>query len=457
MSGCRSELGGRIVGPGQGPYIGAPERSTSNFSGTAVRRSLFALIFLILTGSGLATPAGGQSLVGIAATVNDDVITILDVATRTKLVILAGGLPNTPQLEALLQPHVLRILIDERLKIHGAALEGTNAPEAVVTERLTFVAGRNNMTVEEFEAMLYRGGVLIETLRNQIRAELAWNDAISRRFASTIQVSGPQIDERLRRIETGKNLTQYLVAELLVASGQPGQESEARTAAESLLSLARNGVPFPLLAQQFSQAPSALNEGLLGWLNRESLEPEIASAVADLAVGEVAGPLRTTSGYLLVSLLDKREGEEISSGSQVRLTRMIVPVSGTATPEEVAEAESFANSIGNQVQGCSEFEAFARRIDPVLNANPQLGLGLVSQLPPEIRPAIEAAEVEEPTLAHRVTQGFEVYMICERLEGATLTPSREQVQERLRTEALNEASKNYLAELRRSAIIQIRN
>jgi hypothetical protein len=48
-------------------------------------------------------------------------------------------------------------------------------------------------------------------------------------------------------------------------------------------------------------------------------------------------------------------------------------------------------------------------------------------------------------------------MICERLEGAALTPSREQVQERLRIEALNEASKNYLAELRRSAIIQIRN
>jgi hypothetical protein len=81
----------------------------------------------------------------------------------------------------------------------------------------------------------------------------------------------------------------------------------------------------------------------------------------------------------------------------------------------------------------------------------------VSQLPLEIRPAIEAAEIEKPTPAHRVTQGFEVYMICERLEGATLAPSREQVQERLRTEALNEASKNYLAELRRSAIIQIRN
>ncbi|MEX2201535.1 MAG: peptidylprolyl isomerase [Dongiaceae bacterium] len=421
-----------------------------------MRRSLFALIFLLLTGSGFATPVAGQNLVGIAATVNDDVITILDVATRTKLVVLAGGLPNTPQLEALLQPHVLRILIDERLKIHGAVLEGTRAPEVVVTERLTFVAGRNNMTVEEFEAMLYRGGVLIETLRNQIRAELAWNDAVSRRFSSTIQISGPQIDERLRRIESGKNLTQYLVAELLVASSQ-GQDSEARTAAESLLSLAHNGVPFPLLAQQFSQAPSALNEGLLGWLNRESLEPEIAAAVANLAVGETAGPLRTTSGYLLVSLLDKREGEEIASGSQVRLVRMTVPVASTATAEEVAETESFANSIGTQVEGCAEFEAFARRIDPVLNANPQLGLGLVSQLPPEIRPAIEAAEIEEPTLAHRVTQGFEVYMICERLEGATLTPSREQVQERLRTEALNDASKNYLAELRRSAIIQIRN
>ncbi|MEX1107313.1 MAG: peptidylprolyl isomerase [Dongiaceae bacterium] len=421
-----------------------------------MRRSLFALLVLLLTGPGLIAPAGGQSLIGIAATVNDDVVTILDIATRTKLVILAGGLPNTPQIEAQLRPHVLRILIDERLKIHGAALEGTSPPEAVVEERLTFVAGRNNMTVEQFEAMLYRGGVLIETLRDQIRAELAWNDAISRRFSPDIRITGPQIDDRLRRIESGNNLTQYLAAELLVAVSQPGQDSEARAAADNLLSLVRSGVPFSLLAQQFSQAPSALNEGLLGWLNSASLESEIESAVVGLAVGEVAGPIRTTSGYLLVFLMDKREGDDIS-GAQVQLARMVVPVQPTAPADDVAEAEGLANSIRSQVTSCAEFEAFARQMDPVLNANPQLGLGLVSQLPPEIIPLIEAAEINVPTPAHRVTQGFEIYMVCDRREGGVVTPNRDQIQERLRTEALNEASKTYLAELRRSAIIQIRN
>lgn len=439
-----------------GPPILARSSPTHPIIGTALRRSLFALLILLLTGPGLFAPAAGQSLVGIAATVNDDVITILDVATRTKLVILAGGLPNTPQIEAQLQPHVLRILIDERLKIHGAALEGTTAPEAVVEERLAFVASRNNMTIEQFEQMLYRGGVLIETLRDQIRAELAWNDAISRRFSSKIQVTGPQVDERLRRIESGSGLTQYLVAELLVAVSQPGEDAQARLAADNLLALIRSGVPFSLLAQQFSQAPSALNEGQLGWLNSASLESEIESAVVGFAVGEVAGPIRTTSGYLLVFLMDKRESDEIS-GTQVQLARMVVPVQPAAPAEDVAEAEGLANSIRGQVTSCAEFEAFARQIDPVLNANPQLGLGLVSQLPAEIVPLIEAAEINAPTAAHRVTQGFEIYMVCDRREGGPVTPNRDQIQERLRTEALNDASKTYLAELRRSAIIQIRN
>jgi peptidyl-prolyl cis-trans isomerase SurA len=324
-------------------------------------------------------------------------------------------------------------------------------------ERIAFVASRNNMNVEQFEAMLYRGGTLIETLRNQIRAELAWNDAIARRFNPGIRITGPLIDERLRRMEFGRQNAQYLASELLVASSQPGQDSEVRSAAESLLALIRNGVPFPLLAQQFSQAPSAVNDGLLGWQNSETLDAEIASAVANMTAGEFAGPIRTKNGYLLVHLMDKRQGEEIVSGVQVRLARMIVPVSSGASAAEVAEAEGLANSLRTQVTGCSEFEAFARQIDPVLNANPQLGFGLVSQLPPEVRPSIEAGEVDIATVAHRVTQGFEVFMICERLEGATLTPSRDQVQERLRTEALDEAALNYLAELRRSAIIQIRN
>ena len=117
-------------------------------------RRLLRLASLLLFLFVAPVPAAGQSLVGIAATVNDDVITILDVTTRTNLILLGAGIGRTGQLEAALAPHVLRTLIDERLKIQAATLAGTTVPQSVVEERLAFVAGRNNMTVEQCEDML---------------------------------------------------------------------------------------------------------------------------------------------------------------------------------------------------------------------------------------------------------------------------------------------------------------
>lgn len=414
----------------------------------------FAFLFVAVIASPL--PAGSQSLVGIAATVNDDAITLLDVATRTNLIILGAGMPKTPEMEAALQPHVLRILIDERLKVQGAAAEGTSVPDSVVEERLAFVAGRNQMTVEEFEKTLYRGGVLIETLRNQIRAELAWTDTVSQRFRRNAQISESQIDERYREITASSDSTQYLVAELMVAADRPGEDNTARAAAESLLALAKNGVPITLLAQQFSQAPSALNDGILGWLNGPGLDGEVRTAVTGLQPGDFAGPLRTAHGYVILQLLDRRDRNSVANENRVRLAKMTLPVAASASDSDVAETLSLAASIREQVSGCDEFSAFARQIDPRLNANPDLGVGLVSQLPDDVRPLLENAEIGVPTDTRRTAQGFDLYMICERIEGDANEVTREQVAERLRNEALDSASKAFLSELRRNAVIEIR-
>lgn len=423
-------------------------------SDTSVRR-FFRLIVVLAVLSLPPGVAGAQTSVGVAATVNDAVITLIDVTTRINLILLGAGMPKTPEMQAALKPHVLRILIDERLKEQAARSEGTVIPAELVEERINYVASRNGMTVEQFEEMLYRGGVLIDTLRSQIGAELAWAETIASRFSGGIQVSPTQVDDRMRLTQSGDQ-TQYLVVEALVAVDRPGEDSTARTAAEQLLSLAQQGMPLSIIAQQFSQSPTALNDGILGWRYAEMLDPDIRSTVVGMTPGAFAGPIRTPAGYTVLQLMDTRDYAMIGDVVQVRLARMVLPVANDASEQDVADSHALAESIRTQVNGCEQFSAFARQIDPILNANPEIGVGVIDQLPEAIQPLLRNAEVGIPTGSHRTAQGYELFMICEELAAGAPIITREQIDEQLRNEALDEAAQTFLSNLRRTAVIEIR-
>ena len=69
---------------------------------------MFALLGLFF----LSGPAVSQELVRIAAVVNDNVISMLDVLVRVKMAALATGLEDSPEVRQQLIRPVLRSLIE---------------------------------------------------------------------------------------------------------------------------------------------------------------------------------------------------------------------------------------------------------------------------------------------------------------------------------------------------------
>jgi peptidyl-prolyl cis-trans isomerase SurA len=51
----------------------------------------------------------------IAAVVNDEVISVADVAARIRLVLISSNIPDTPDTRQRVTRQVVRILIDEKL------------------------------------------------------------------------------------------------------------------------------------------------------------------------------------------------------------------------------------------------------------------------------------------------------------------------------------------------------
>lgn len=115
------------------------------------------------------------------------------------------------------------------------------------------------------------------------------------------------------------NLAQIFVAAPESADKQ-AQTAAAKKAADLLAKAQARGADFAKLARETSeQKETAANGGDLGWLPEPQIVPEIRAAVAKLEKGEVAGPVRTASGYHIVKLLDRKPGG-VKSLAEVRDT-----------------------------------------------------------------------------------------------------------------------------------------
>ena len=90
------------------------------------------LLFVLLSFIFLSGPVASQELVRIAAVVNDNVISMLDLLARIKMAALQAGLEETPELRQQLVQPVLRNLIEEALQVQEAERQGVTVAEEEV-------------------------------------------------------------------------------------------------------------------------------------------------------------------------------------------------------------------------------------------------------------------------------------------------------------------------------------
>ncbi|PKL82453.1 MAG: hypothetical protein CVV24_10050 [Ignavibacteriae bacterium HGW-Ignavibacteriae-3] len=79
---------------------------------------------------------------------------------------------------------------------------------------------------------------------------------------------------------------------------------------ESILNEMDKGADFVTLAAKFSSNESSNTQGGLSGFFKASEKGEIGKAAAQMEIGDVAGPIKTSDGYALIKLLEKKEGRK---------------------------------------------------------------------------------------------------------------------------------------------------
>jgi peptidyl-prolyl cis-trans isomerase SurA len=402
--------------------------------------------------SGPAQPQGANAM-SIAAVVNEDIITVFDVQARLGLYMATSGLENTADIRQRLMPQVVNALIDDRLKLQEARRLKLVTPEAEIRQSVDSIEQRNGMRPGAFRTMLGEANVDMSTLFTQIEADLAWVKVVRKELARDTTVQPQEVKAVMARMKANQGKPEHLLAEIFLPVGPGVPEQSVRQLAERLVQQARGGTPFPALAQQFSQSATAALGGDLGWVVQGELEPELEAVVARLEANQYSDPVRTSSGYHIMALRDRRSsGAPDPRMSVVSLSQIYLPNLGgrAMAPQKIAQV---SESVHGQVKTCADMNKIAKEFGgPGSGPIPAVYLG---GLPDKVRDGIMDLKTNQVSAPIEVGGARLFVMICSRKDDTGL-PSEEQVMSTLQNEKLTNAARQKLRDLRRSALIDIR-
>ncbi len=409
-------------------------------------------------GSGLgnfsaAPSAPAANAMSIAAVVNEDIITVFDVQARLGLYLATSGLDNTPDIRSRLMPQVVNALIDDRLKLQEAKRLKITTGENEIRSSVDGIEQRNGMRPGAFRGMLAQANVDTSTLYTQIEADLSWVKVIRKELARDTTVQPQEVKAVMARMKANQGKPERLLAEIFLPVTPGIPEQTVRQLADRLVQQARGGTPFPALAQQFSQSATAALGGDLGWVVQGELEPEVEAMVTRLEPNQFSDPIRTSSGYHIIALRERRSsGAPDPRMSVVTLSQIYLPNLGgrAMTPAKIAQ---LSEEIHAKAKTCADMNTLAKEIGtPGSGPIPTVYLG---GLPEKVRDGIADLKANQLSKPIEVAGARLFVMVCMRKDDTGL-PSEEQVMGTLQNEKLTNAARQKLRDLRRAALIDIR-
>jgi peptidyl-prolyl cis-trans isomerase SurA len=403
--------------------------------------------------------ATNLSRIGIAAVVNDEVISKMDVVERARLIASTSGMPASPEALQQLAPKVMRMLIDEKLQLQEAKSLGIRTDDGAVKDAVAALEKQAGKAPGSLEADIKASGASLASLYGQLRAQSAWSQIMAQKIRPRIKISNEEAQREAQRLQAGGGLgreANLTVLTLPISNG--AQEPKVKALSKKLAEQISKGVAFDALVSQLeAKGLPAPTDNV--WVPLGELDPALAAPLKNAKEQQVVGPVRTRIGYQLVRVNRFRAGETADEATpvEVLLKQILFALPRDAANDEVQATLASAREVQKNPGTCSD-ETVAGVDNPKdMNLEVSYLRTLLSRLPKAVQPLVHDLDVGTVSEPFATLDGIEMLVLCERIEQPSETPSvDETVKNKLFREKMEREAMKYLRDLRRTAAIDVR-
>ena len=279
--------------------------------------------------SGASQRSPGQYADGIAAVVNNEIITMRELQERMAASRITQGVQNP------VQQAVLQNMIDEKLMRQDAEQFGINISDTQVAEALSNIAQRNNLPPEKLRPAIEHMGLKWDEYLKNLRTEMAMEELRNRIVQSRVNVTESDIDAFLKQNPTGllpgraaarqsqpkpapqkqvvveRSFVPKAVALQHIYIRVPDNSTEdvvaaARKKADEAMAKLRRGASFASVAKEYSEGAEAASGGNLGIRMFEDWPSLFVSRIKNVADGRTTGVFKAPNGFHILKVVERR-------------------------------------------------------------------------------------------------------------------------------------------------------
>jgi peptidyl-prolyl cis-trans isomerase SurA len=397
----------------------------------------------------------------IVAVVNDDVITRLDLDERLRLAtaqLKQQGTPAPPR--DVLEKQLLERMITDRVQLQLAKETGLRVDDTELDRTIQRIAQDNKLTAQQMRAAIEKDGVPFSRFREDIRNEIVLARLREREVDNRILVAESEIDGFIgaQQAQPGRG-DEYNLSHILVTvpeNASPEQIDARRNRAEQALEKIRGGADFRQIAASVSEAPDALQGGVMGWRDAARLPSLFLDALKAMPVGGLSPVLRSSNGFHILRLNERRGSAAPVIVSQTRARHILLK-----TNELVPEAEARRRLVGlkERLDNKADFAELARLHSEDASNTRGGDLGWLSpgDTVPEFERAMNALGPGQTSDPVQSPFGWHLIQVLER-RNADMSREHQRLEARkaLRARKSDESYQEWLRQLRDRAYIEYR-
>lgn len=233
----------------------------------------------------------------VRVTVNGTPVTDVQISQRVKLFALEGNAGG--------QKGATDQLVTEAIQMSEAKRLNIVVSNAEVDDAFLQIARNINVSQEKLQQLLQQGGINMETLKDRLRAAIAWNKVTEQAIVPNVQISDLALDQQAEsKLQPYQNFDYILKEIIFVGQGSSGRSGQANNY-RSKFSGCDTAVDLSL-----GYTDAAVIE--VGRRHATQMPEAIAKELAGLNVGGITKPRVVETGVSMLAVCEKTQAEDLT-------------------------------------------------------------------------------------------------------------------------------------------------